>query len=128
MIREAIQTLVSGQSLTMEEAASVMEEMMQGDATPAQIAAFITALRIKGETVDEIVGLAKTMRAKAMRVVISEPLVDRIKGRDVQFGDENDVYVREVTRPVLCYYEPVKDFQKFPIQLLKPRAEDDTCS
>jgi anthranilate phosphoribosyltransferase len=76
VIREAIQTLVSGQSLTMEEAASVMEEMMQGEATPAQIAAFITALRLKGETVDEIVGLAKTMRAKAMRVVTSEPVVD----------------------------------------------------
>jgi anthranilate phosphoribosyltransferase len=76
MIKEAIQTLVSGQSLTMEEAAAVMEEIMQGEATPSQIAAFITALRIKGETVDEIVGLAKTMRAKAMRVTTSEPVVD----------------------------------------------------
>lgn len=68
------------------------------------------------------------IRNQEYALIISEPLVDRIKGRDVQFGDENDVYVREVTRPVLCYYEPVKDFQKFPIQLLKPRAEDDTCS
>ncbi|GAI26524.1 unnamed protein product, partial [marine sediment metagenome] len=54
MIREAIQTLVSGRSLTMEEAASVMEEIMQGEATPAQFGAFVTALRLKGETVDEI--------------------------------------------------------------------------
>ena len=76
MIREAIQSLVFGQSLTTEEAASVMEEIMEGKATPAQFGAFVTALRIKGETVDEIVGLAGTMRAKALRVSISEPLVD----------------------------------------------------
>ena len=76
MIREAIQALVFGQSLTTEEAASVMEEIMEGKATPAQFGAFVTALRLKGETVDEIVGLAGTMRAKALRVSISEPLVD----------------------------------------------------
>ena len=76
MIREAIQALVSGKSLTMDEAASVMNEIMQGETTPSQIAAFITALRIKGETVDEIVGLAKTMRSKAVPVITSEPVVD----------------------------------------------------
>ena len=76
MIKEAIQTLISGHSLTTEEAASVMEEIMQGEATPAQFGAFVTALRLKGETVDEIVGLAKTMRAKAVPVTIAEPVVD----------------------------------------------------
>lgn len=76
MIREAIALIVSGRSLTMEEAASVMEEIMRGEATPAQIGAFVTALRLKGETVDEIVGLAKTMRAKAIPVTIAEPVVD----------------------------------------------------
>jgi len=76
VIKEAIQALVSGRSLTMEETASVMEEMMQGEATPAQISSFITALRMKGETVDEIAGLAKTMRAKAIPVTINEPAVD----------------------------------------------------
>ncbi len=60
----------------MEEAASVMEDIMQGEATPAQFGAFVTALRLKGETVDEIVGLAKTMRAKAIPVTITEPVVD----------------------------------------------------
>ncbi len=59
MIKEAIGTLVSGRSLTRDESTSVMEEIMEGEATPSQIAAFITALRLKGETVDEIVGLAK---------------------------------------------------------------------
>jgi len=76
MIKEAIGASVSGRSLTMEEAASVMEEIMRGEATPAQIGAFVTALRLKGETVDEIVGLAKTMRAKAVPVTIAEPVVD----------------------------------------------------
>ncbi|TRZ48240.1 MAG: anthranilate phosphoribosyltransferase [Dehalococcoidia bacterium] len=76
MIREAIALIVSGRSLTMEEAASVMEEIMRGETTPAQIGAFVTALRLKGETVDEIVGLAKTMRAKSIPVTIAEPVVD----------------------------------------------------
>jgi len=57
MIKEAIQSLISGRSLAVEEAASVMEEIMQGEATPAQFGAFVTALRLKGETVDEIGGL-----------------------------------------------------------------------
>jgi len=76
MIKEAIQALASGRSLTMEEAATVMEEIMRGEATPAQIAAFVTALRLKEETVDEIVGLAKTMRSKAIPVTVDEPVVD----------------------------------------------------
>ena len=65
MIKEAIQTLVSGQSLTMEDAAAVMEEIMSGEATPAQFGAFVTALRTKGETVEEIAGLAEKINAAA---------------------------------------------------------------
>ena len=76
MIREAIQAVVAGQSLTMDEAAQVMEEIMVGEVTPAQFGAFVTALRLKGETIDEITGLARTMRAKAVRVTVSEPVID----------------------------------------------------
>ncbi|MFC1912283.1 anthranilate phosphoribosyltransferase [Chloroflexota bacterium] len=76
MIREAINTLVSGSALAFEQSAAVMEEMMSGEATPAQIAAFVTALRIKGETVDEIAGLASVMRAKSIRVAATTPLLD----------------------------------------------------
>jgi len=76
MIREAIAAVVSGRSLTMEEAASVMEEIMEGEVTPAQFGAFVTALRLKGETVDEITGLARMMRAKAIPVTVAEPVVD----------------------------------------------------
>jgi anthranilate phosphoribosyltransferase len=76
MIKEAISLLVSGRSLTMEQAAEVMEEMTTGQVTPAQFGAFVTALRIKGETSDEIAGLASVMRAKAIRVMTAEPVID----------------------------------------------------
>ena len=76
MIKEAIAVLVSGKSLATDEAAQVMEEIMQGEATPAQFGAFVTALRLKGETVDEIVGLARTMRARAIPVNVDGLVVD----------------------------------------------------
>ncbi|MBI4180804.1 MAG: anthranilate phosphoribosyltransferase [Chloroflexi bacterium] len=76
MIREAIQALVSGKSLTMDEASSVMEEIMEGKVTPAQFGAFVTALRLKGETVEEIAGMAKVMRAKAIRVTVADQVID----------------------------------------------------
>jgi anthranilate phosphoribosyltransferase len=76
MIKEAIQMLVSGKSLTTEEAAEVMKEIMEGEATPAQVGAFVTALRLKGETVEEITGLASTIRAKAIPVKVSGDVVD----------------------------------------------------
>ena len=76
MIKEAIETVVNSRSLTFKEAAAVMEEIMSGEATPAQFAAFITALRIKGETVDEIAGLASVMQAKATPVQVTPPVVD----------------------------------------------------
>jgi len=76
MIKEAIALLVEGHSLSTDQAAQVMAEIMSGEVTPAQFGAFVTALRLKGETVDEIAGLAKVMRAKAIPVHITEPVVD----------------------------------------------------
>ena len=76
MIKEAINSLVSGNSLSFEESSGAMEEIMNGEATPAQIGAFLTALRIKGETADEIAGLASVMRAKATPVKVSGPTID----------------------------------------------------
>ena len=70
MIREAIAGLVIGRDLPEEEMVAVMEEIMGGQATPAQIAAFLTALRIKGETVAEISGAAMVMREKATPVTV----------------------------------------------------------
>lgn len=68
MIREAIAGIVRGDDLRETEMMSVMKEIMEGEATPAQIAAFITALRIKGETVEEVTGAARIMRQKATRI------------------------------------------------------------
>ncbi|MSQ11410.1 MAG: anthranilate phosphoribosyltransferase [Dehalococcoidia bacterium] len=76
MIREAIDALVSGRSLTEREAASVMQEIMTGQATPAQTGAFLTALRMRGETPEEVAGMARVMREKALRVDVPGPLVD----------------------------------------------------
>lgn len=76
MIREAISAAVERRDLSEEEAAAVMEEVLSGEATPAQLAAFLTALRMKGETVDEITGMARVMRAKACRVDFDGALLD----------------------------------------------------
>jgi anthranilate phosphoribosyltransferase len=62
MIRENIQALVEGVSLTCEESRRAMEEIMSGQATNAQIAAFLTALRMKGETIQELATFAQVMR------------------------------------------------------------------
>jgi len=76
MIREAIELLVNKSDLTMEQAVQVMEEIMTGEATPAQFGAFVTALRLKGETADEIAGMARVMREKAHQVHYAGALVD----------------------------------------------------
>ena len=76
MIREAIEKLIRGADLTQEEAAQVMEEIMTGEATPAQFGAFVIGLRLKGETVDEMTGFAAVMRDKSLKVVFSGPSVD----------------------------------------------------
>lgn len=86
-IQEAIHALFSGQNLNEAQAGAAMTEIMQGESTPAQIGAFLAALRLKGETVEEITGCASAMRRSAVHVhpVISEgasgkvpwtPLVD----------------------------------------------------
>ncbi|MDR7417318.1 MAG: anthranilate phosphoribosyltransferase [Armatimonadota bacterium] len=75
MIREAIRDVADRKTLSEQEAWMAMGQIMDGAATQAQIAAFITALRMRGETVDEIAGFARAMRERALRVV---PRVDRL--------------------------------------------------
>lgn len=74
-IRGAIEKLVDCLDLSEEEMTLVMNQIMSGEATPIQVASFLTALRMKGETVQEITGAARVMREKAHRV--------RVKARQV---------------------------------------------
>ena len=75
MIRETIQKVVDGQNLTERETVDTMNEIMSGEATSAQVASFITALRIKGETIEEITGAARVMREKSTKVRPQPPFV-----------------------------------------------------
>lgn len=76
MIQQAINLLVERKDLSRQEAEEIMREIMEGSATDAQIASFITALRMKGETVDEITGFTQVMRDKAEKLTIDGPVID----------------------------------------------------
>ena len=76
MIQDAIEALVGGRSLSAEEAGQAMDEIMSGEVTPAQFGAFVTALHIKGETPDELAGMARVMHDKALHVNVEGPMVD----------------------------------------------------
>ena len=82
IITEAVRALVERRDLTRIEAAAAMEAIMSGAATNAQIAAFLTALRMKGETVEELTGLAQVMRQKAVRVRTKGEEVAALTGTD----------------------------------------------
>src|SRR5262245_66528332 len=71
-------TLVKGEALTSDETAWAMSEIMEGAATPAQIAGFGVALRMKGETAAELSGLAQTMLDRATPISVPRPLVDLV--------------------------------------------------
>ncbi len=76
MIKELISKVVSGENLSESEMQTAMDEIMTGTATPAQIGSFITALRLKGETVDEITGAARAMRARATKINVNNHMVN----------------------------------------------------
>jgi anthranilate phosphoribosyltransferase len=75
-LREALAKLVLGENLTRQEAQGAMRTLVEGEATPAQIGAFAIALRMKGETPEEIAGLAEVMRAAATRVEAGDDVMD----------------------------------------------------
>jgi len=76
MIKQAIQSIIEGNNLSEKEMIEVMRVIMEGNATDAQIAAFLTALRIKGETVEEITGAVKVMREKVTAITSPPNTVD----------------------------------------------------
>ena len=77
-IREAIDVVVSGRSLSLDDASAVMRQMMLGEASPAQLGAFLTALRLKGEATEEIAGMATVMREFSLKVNVEGMLVDSV--------------------------------------------------
>jgi len=86
IITEAVRALVDRGDLTRIEAAAAMEAIMSGAATNAQIAAFLTALRMKGETVEELIGFAQVMRQKVVKV--------RARGADLaQTGTDREMLI-----------------------------------
>ena len=76
MIKEYISKLVQGEDLSFKESIDVMTQIMEGESTPAQLGSFLTALALKGETVDEVAGMASVMRDKSTKVVASGDVVD----------------------------------------------------
>ncbi|HBG05702.1 MAG: anthranilate phosphoribosyltransferase [Geobacteraceae bacterium GWC2_58_44] len=76
MIRKAIARVVEREDLSESEMIEVMDQIMSGGATPAQIASFITALRMKGETIDEITGAARVMRDRALPIRVGKSVLD----------------------------------------------------
>ncbi len=76
MLKETIKTLVNHQHIPRDAAYEAMEEIMTGQASPSQIGAFITALSMKGETIDEIIGCAEVMDKHAERVHLDKEAID----------------------------------------------------
>ena len=70
VLTDAIDRVASGEDLSADDAAAVLREVMEGEASEAETAAFLIALRTKGETVEELIGLASTMRALAVGVAV----------------------------------------------------------
>src|SRR5207247_5076752 len=76
LVRQALATIVEGGSLTMDESRAAMGAVMDGQATPAQLAALLMGLRMRGETVEELAGFAAAMRERVLRVTAPEGAID----------------------------------------------------
>jgi anthranilate phosphoribosyltransferase len=86
MIKQAIEKAVGGQNLTLEEAMGSMDEIMSGEATGAQIGAYLAALRMKGESIDEITASARIMRDKGEKISVGAGILDIVgTGGDCAF-------------------------------------------
>lgn len=76
MIAEALAKIVNSVDLSFGESVEVMTEIMEGRSTPAQLGAFLTALKMKGEVADEVAGMASVMRAKSTRIDVADDVID----------------------------------------------------
>ena len=75
-LKALIARVADGHSLSVDEARLAFEALMSGNATPAQMGGFLMALRVRGETIDEITGAASVMRAKAAKITAPEDAID----------------------------------------------------
>jgi anthranilate phosphoribosyltransferase len=87
MIKEGIAKIVRGKNLSEKETEMAMDEILSGKATSAQISSFLTALRMKGETVDEITGAARAVRARAIKMQLTNHMVN-IDRDEINVEDE----------------------------------------
>ena len=88
-MRREIAKVIAGQDLSVEESQKIMDMIMSGEATDAQIAGYITALRMKGETIEEITGAAQVMRDKAAEIKTKQDLLVDVVGTG---GDKLDTF------------------------------------
>ena len=75
-MKQLIGKVVGGETLSVPEAERAFDIIMSGDATPSQMGGFLAALRLRGETVEEITGAARTMRAKVSRIYATDNAMD----------------------------------------------------
>ncbi|MHC4249356.1 MAG: anthranilate phosphoribosyltransferase [Planctomycetota bacterium] len=75
-LKDVLPRVIEGQDLSREDAAAAMDSIMSGGATPAQIGAFLVAMRLKGETTDEIAGCAEVMRKHATKINVTGDVID----------------------------------------------------
>ena len=94
MIREAIAKLMNKEDLTYDEAIGVMEEMMDGTATQAQMGGFLTALSMQGETIEEITAFATVMREKGVKITPEREVIDIVGTGGDQVGTFNISNIR----------------------------------
>ena len=76
MIADALAKLIESKNITFKDSSEVMSEIMEGKASPAQVGGFLTALRMKGETVEEVAGMATVKRSKSLKLKIPQDVVD----------------------------------------------------
>jgi anthranilate phosphoribosyltransferase len=98
-MKTAIKTLSEGKNLSREEAKRVMDIMLSGEATQAQIGAYLTALRMKGETIDEIVGSATVLKEKAVHIHPSKDVYVDLVGTG---GDGSNSFNISTTSAFVC--------------------------